>query len=59
MSQEYLLSIVLVVGSLLKVFGVEIDNKALEGLVAGTVALWIAIRRHSKGDISVLGAKLK
>jgi hypothetical protein len=57
MSQEYILSLVLVLGGVLKLLGVEIDNSALEGLVGGVIALWIAIRRFSKGDINVIGAK--
>lgn len=55
MSQEYVLSIVLILGGVLKVFGIEIENSALEGLIGGVIALWIAIRRVSKGDITPLG----
>lgn len=57
MSQEYILSIVLVLGGLLKAFGIEIDNSALEGIIGGVIALWIAIRRYQKGDITPLGAR--
>jgi len=57
MSQEYVLAIVLLAGSILKIFGQEIPNQTLEGIVAAVATLWIAIRRYSKGDINVLGAK--
>lgn len=57
MSQEYILSIGLVLGGVLKLFGIEIENSALEGLLGGAIALWIAIRRKAKGDITLLGFK--
>lgn len=56
-SSEYILSIVLVLGGILKFFGIEIENAALEGLVGGVIALVIAIRRLMKGDITPLGVK--
>jgi len=57
MSQEYILSLVLVLGSILKAFGIEIENSVLEGVIAGVIAIWIAVRRFKKGDINVLGVK--
>lgn len=57
-SQEYILAIVLIVGGVLKIFNIEIENSALEGLIGGIIALWIAIRRYSKKDINPLGVKL-
>ena len=57
MSQEYLLALVLVLGSILKAFGIEIENDVLEGIIAGGVALWIAIRRYQKGDINLGGVR--
>ena len=57
-SHEYIAAIVLVLGSLLKLFGIaEIGNETIEGIVAGAIALWIAIRRKQKGDINLLGVK--
>lgn len=55
MSQEYSAAIVLVVVALLKVFGIEVANDTVQGIVVGVLALWIAVRRHSKGDISLVG----
>lgn len=55
MSQEYILSLVLVIGGVLKLFKIEIENSALEGLIGGLIAVWIAIRRYKKGDITVGG----
>ena len=57
MSQEYVLSAALVLASVLKIFGVEIENGVLEGLIAGVAALWIAFRRLQKGDITPLGVR--
>lgn len=55
MSQEYTLAIVVVIGAGLKLAGIEIENGIIEGLVAGVIGIWIAIRRHAKGDITVAG----
>lgn len=57
MSQEYTLALVLVLGSVLKAVGVEIENSVLEGVITGVVALWIAVRRYSKGDINLGGLR--
>ena len=57
MSKEYILSIALVLGSVLKIFGIELESGVLEGLIFGLVALGIAIFRKAKGDINVLGFK--
>ena len=57
MSQEYILAIVLILGGVLKVFGIEIENSALEGIIGGAIALWIAIKRYKRGDISLGGVK--
>jgi len=54
-SQEYIAAIALILISVLKVFGIEIENQTIEALIAGVLALWIAIRRKSKGDITALG----
>lgn len=58
MSQEYILSLALVLGSILKAFGFELDNKSIEALVVGVVALYVAFRRYKKGDINLVGAKV-
>ena len=57
MSQEYIGALVIIVVSLLKVFGIEIGSDVITGIVTGVLALWVAIRRHQKGDISVLGSR--
>jgi len=56
-SQQYITAVVLLLGALLKVFGVEFESGVLEGLVVGVLALWIAINRFKKGDISLSGVK--
>lgn len=57
MSQEYIGAIVIIIVSLLKVFGIEIGSEVITGIITGVLALWVAIRRHQKGDITVLGAR--
>jgi hypothetical protein len=57
MSQEYISALVILIVSTLKVFDLEIASEAVEGLIVGLLALWIAIRRYTKGDITVLGVK--
>ena len=57
MSQEYLGAVVLIVGAVLKIFKIEMENQVLEGFIAGAVALYIALRRYKKGDINLIGAR--
>jgi small neutral amino acid transporter SnatA (MarC family) len=57
MSNEYLLAVVLILGGVLKVFGIEIENSALEGIIGGAIALWIAIKRYKRGDITLGGLR--
>jgi small neutral amino acid transporter SnatA (MarC family) len=57
MSQEYILAVVLILGGVLKVFGIQIENSALEGILGGLIALWIAVRRFQKGDITLGGVR--
>ncbi len=57
MSQEYIIALALLVGSILKIFGIELENKTLESVIASVATLWIAIRRYQKGDINIVGAK--
>ncbi len=57
MSKEYIGAIVLILGSILKLFSVEIPNDALEGVIWGGVAIFIAISRYKKGDITVVGSR--
>jgi uncharacterized membrane protein len=57
MSHEYIGAIVILVGGILKAFGIEIGNDSIEGILTGIIALYIAIRRFQKGDISVLGKR--
>ena len=57
MSQEYTASIILIIGAGLKMFGIEFESQALEGLIGGLLALWIAIRRYKQGDITLVGSR--
>lgn len=57
MSQEYIGAIILLVVGGLKAFGIEIPIDALQGIVTGAIALYIAVRRYKRGDIDVLGRR--
>ena len=57
MSQEYIAAIVIILVSLLKVFGIEIGSDVITGIVTGVLALWVAIKRHARGDITPLGVR--
>lgn len=56
-SKEYIAAIVLILGSILKSFHVEIPNELVEAVITGILAVIIAVSRYKKGDITVLGSK--
>ena len=58
-SQEYLAAIAILIVQVLKMFGIEIANDAITGILTGVLAIWVAVRRYKKGDISVAGARLQ
>lgn len=57
-SGEYVLAIVLIIGSVLKGFGIEIENSALEAFITGLIAIVIAIKRYKRGDITLGGKRI-
>jgi len=57
LSQEYVGAIAILVVSVFKMFGIEIPNDAIAGILTGVIAIWIAVRRYKKGDISLGGFK--
>lgn len=57
-SQEYIASIVIVVVSTLKAFGVELGNEVVTAVVTGAAALYVVFRKVQKGEITVLGQKV-
>lgn len=57
LSQEYVGAIAILIVSVFKMFGIEIPNDAIAGILTGVIAVWIAIRRYQKGDISLGGVK--
>ena len=57
MSQEYIASIAILVVSVLKIFGIEVQNDVITSLVVAILALVVAIRRKMRGDINVLGMR--
>ena len=58
MSQEYIGALVILVVSVLKIFGIQVASDSINGIVVGVVALWIAFRRYQKGDITVVGKRV-
>ena len=54
-SKEYATAIALLLGAVLKMFKVELDNNSLEGLVIGIMAIGLLVWRHRRGDITPLG----
>ena len=57
LSQEYLGAIALIIVGVLKAFGIQVGNDAITGILTGVIALWIAVRRYQRGDITVGGIK--
>jgi len=57
MSQEYIGAVVLILVGIAQAFGIVVEQEAIMGIVTGVVALWVAIRRYKKGDISVGGVR--
>lgn len=57
MSQEYIGALVILIVSVLKIFGIEVASDVVTSLVVGLLALWVAIRRHARGDINIVGAR--
>jgi hypothetical protein len=58
MSTEYTAAIALMLYGVLKAFGIELPNGTLEGIITGSVALLIAIRRKQRGDIDIIGRRV-
>lgn len=56
-SQQYIGSIVILLISLLKVFNIDVANEELTAIITGGIALWVAIKRFRKGDITMGGVK--
>ena len=59
LSQEYIGSLVIVLITVLKIFKIELASDEVTAIVTGAVALYVAIRRFSKGDITVGGLRKK
>lgn len=57
LSQEYISAIAILVISIFKLFHIEVTADAVTGIITGALAIWIAIRRYQKGDITLGGIK--
>ena len=57
MSQEYIGALAILLVSVLKMFKIEIASDAITNLLTGALAVWVAVRRYRKGDISIGGIR--
>lgn len=57
MSNEYVGALVILLVQVLKLFGVELGNEEVTTIVSGLVAVWVAFKRYSKGDITMGGVR--
>lgn len=57
MSQEYIGALAILLVSILKLLKIEVGNTEVTTIVTGAVALWVAVRRFQKGDITALGSR--
>ena len=57
MSQEYIGALAILLVSILKMFKIEIASDAITNLLTGALAIWVAVRRYRKGDISIGGIR--
>lgn len=57
MSQEYTGALAIVLVTVLRLFGIELASDMATSLAVGAVALWVAIRRYKKGDITIVGSR--
>ena len=57
MSKEYLSAAGVLVVALLQIFKIEVAPEAIMGIISGVLAVFLAFKRHQKGDINVLGVR--
>ena len=61
MSQQYISALIVIVGALLTLFKVQMDQESVTQIVIAAITLisgiWIAYRRYKQGDITVAGIK--
>ena len=55
MSKEYISAIVVLIVALLQIFKIEVAPDAITGIITGGLALYLAFKRHQKGDINIGG----
>lgn len=57
MSQEYIGALAIVLVGVLKLFNIEVGTETISTVIMAVAAIWVAIRRYSKGDITIVGAR--
>ena len=57
MSKEYTSAVVVLIVALLQIFKIEVAPDVITGLVTGVLALYLAFKRHQRGDIDALGRR--
>lgn len=56
-SREYTGALVIVIISVLKAFGVELGTEEVTAIVTGAVAVFVAVARYRKGDVTLSGTR--
>lgn len=57
MSQEYIAALALIIVNILGSFNIHIGNEVVSNTLQGLIAIWIAVRRYQKGDITLAGTR--
>ena len=57
MSKEYTSALAILLVTVLKMFGIEISNETITSLLVSGLAIYVAFRRHQRGDINAFGGK--
>lgn len=58
MSTEFIASVVAIITSILSAFNVEIGHDLVNAVVTGAAALYVIVRKVSKGEITPLGKRI-
>lgn len=57
LSTEYVSAIAVLVVSILGMFKIEVANEAITGLITGILAIYMAVKRYQRGDITIGGVR--
>jgi len=57
LDSSYIGALAILVVSLLKVFGVEVGNEAIAGIITGVVAIFIAYKQKTEKNLTIGGVR--